>query len=759
MTSSNTKQFSFVMGTHPEDFRKEETLRSVRRAVMNDYLNRARDDPLSTDKRAKGRRKDISKPPKDKTPQTQPQRSGSATAKPSDRKVDACEGRHVSAHGDPDSPLQAMLGSTTINSIIRPRTNQQKFLDLAEQMKGRPQSSDPSSSYADPALIPGLKMLERHVAFSVAYHRKQSYGHPASVDDFDFYDDLPVSLNLDLLKINCVTYFGSQAAFEQWVPQTSAAPHTFLASLCVSAPYTDLIDFPADRQGISPYTDTRHTAELMDILPRIINDKLSDPIDANCDANIVAVVCLFVGQLSTPYTALVQAHQQVLKSIVILRGGLKYLGGKGVIAMNVSLANLESNMLRHEISDPMFLDWIDEYLARNTSFKSPCPEGPLYRSAEAMSDLARSRLCTARTLHVVTLMHTLTEKIKELDKVQKQRDYGDTSQQYQLVLIAGSISVLIEQTNQMEPIEPAVSTEADWIYEATRLAAIMFCDAVSKRMSGQPARSLWTNGRVTPAMVQNAIKRTPVKPLWDHLAGVLYWILMIASIACHEDPQSDLGKSDVGRAEEQAAQFDASDYHEPQEDYGAVVRARDTYKRIVLESADNSQGTSLDDSCPRTSMATWAQLDDPPPVYVCADKTYGSARDLYSSYVTADQTSVFGYTNAAISTIRESLPASTQTCRPALAQPHQAVDVRPVSDKRARSRPMHGSGRRVRPLRATVSTDQSAEEAHKAKQAYVKRYLTANAMRVSILLRYEHTVPHLTSVRNLLTVTSWLRGT
>lgn len=113
------------------------------------------------------------------------------------------------AADDRDRTIVSMPGSSIVNPMIKPRVDQLMFLELADQMNGRQiLCKRPSGQQTtDPEFVPGLGELERRIALSVAYHRKQTYGHLANVDDFAFCDELPVSLNLDLLKINCKSVF------------------------------------------------------------------------------------------------------------------------------------------------------------------------------------------------------------------------------------------------------------------------------------------------------------------------------------------------------------------------------------------------------------------------------------------------------------------------------------------------------------------------------------------------------------------------
>ncbi|KAF4556379.1 Hypothetical protein D9617_1g082560 [Elsinoe fawcettii] len=764
MTNKPPKHFPFVTATCPADFKNKDTLKSVRKAVMQDYLERARNDPKSSDKRVKGN------PKASHDDSVSPQLSTSSSTS----QAYMVDGVHptFSSTSDrfpprSDSPMDGMLGTTVLNPMIKPRMDQLKYLALADHLNGRRLLGARSEEHrGDPAFVPGLSTLERRMAFSVAYHRKQRYGHA------DFHsslgsDETPVSLDLDLLKINCATYFGSQAAFEQWVPLTSAAPHTFLASLCISAPYTDLIDHPSGDDA-SPCTDTRHTMELMDILPRIITDRLGDEADPNSDSNIIAVAYLLTGQLSTPYTSFIAAHQAALRRMVIARGGLRFLGGNGVIAMNLVLANLEASIMRHEQVDRMYLDWIDTYLTDQTPPKTLSPESPLYFSPNGMLAVACSPLCKSETLHLVLLMHELTEKAMQLEHLQKRTSSRHSRDRTEMTELCESVHSIIQRTHQMPPMSQHAAGEKDWIYESVRLAALLFCHAVSERkpLQSHLRCNLALNCKVTPTMIQEAVARTPIKPLWDHLAGVLYWVLMIASTACRWSNTTEL-EHDLGSTAE--SQLPSLTQHQKSvsggRNYGAIVRARETYDQVVLsEQSQHTPTDSFRSDQIESSPYSWEQVYDPPPGYIRADRSFANARALYHSYASAESSTPDSSTaDSTPGTLSRSNDSDTDqytsrmadTHRPQRA--HQDPAWTPVLDHRRRpeTSTANNASKRIRP--ETYSGEQRQERAQ-AKAAYIKRYLTANAMRVSILLRFEHTVVFLASVRNLLRVTQWLAG-
>ncbi|KAG8626093.1 hypothetical protein KVT40_006494 [Elsinoe batatas] len=712
MATAPPKTFAFVTGNCPADFKKRETLSSVRKAVMRDYLDKAKGDPKTKDRRIRANGVEAHN--------TQSRSPPSAP----DAAATAATAATATTYSAGPAPIQGRSILNPMNPMITHRKGHDDYVKLADQLNSRPQDRLPTSiadqDNNDPALVPGIGNLERRVAFAVAYHRTQHYGRLTSADESASHK-MPVFSNLDLLKINCVTYFGSQAAFDQFVPFTANASHTFLASLALSAPFTDLMDQPPGREGLSPHTDTRHTLELMNILPRIIRDQIKASEDPNSVSNMIAVMCLLVGQLCYPYPGPVAGHQQALRTMILAQGGLDKLPGEGVVAMNMTLANLETSILRHETPESMYLAWIDRYLATHDTFKSPAPIGPLACMPDNLQAIARTPHCSPGTFELVRLMHELIEMVSKLRDDERQRRKYSHSHQQSGRRGDGALLAICEQVHAMKPLQMNTDSEAGWIYESVRLTSLLLCHAVMRRTSLRASTpcSLRPDCIATPTMIQNAVKRTSIKSVWDHLAGVLYWVLMVAATACQEIPDDiadSLDASTSSGSEDEGSEMDAILEH------GAMARATETYTRLVLDpsSVSTTSGPQIQSPEVDASRTLLAQLGTPTAAQIRADKNYSAMKDLYASY--------------------------------AVTQDSRKCNRGDTIDDGSRQKRACVAQRPPRP-------EPTADEQRRLKEAYVKRYFRANALRVSVLLRYEHSLVFLSSVRKLLTVTEWLNET
>lgn len=588
---------------------------------------------------------------------------------------------------------------------------------------------------------------------------------------------------------------------EKWLPLMLTAPHAFLASLCISAPYSDLM--AADQSGDEPasYADTRQTMEILDIVPRMINDKLNE--NGPSDSNITAVVQLLLGQLSSPYTALIGSHQNALKRMVNLRGGLDKLGGNGALALNLVITHTEANILRNEPGEPAYTQWMASYLAKNPTFAATSPEGPLHWVRNGMRSIAASPLCRSETLELILLMQELTEKVIRLRTLEENEREGNMdviiSQATEKSRIMDRIRGIVLRTHEMPPchrMNPGGTP--DWIYESIRLTSLLFSHAVwyHRPLHHNFECSLGCQYRITPEMIQDAVRHTALKPFWDHLAGVCYWVLMISAAACH-DPIGET-TSDVGSPKQSLSP------RSPTRPATTIPTPLPPHRSTRVTAtppppARPATVVPVPSSSSSSSTASTIQAPAAPTEsFLRAANTYSAGKRLFEEYYQSRETN---FIDGQLSDMRISEGTAAEGSQFVTAAPatqHQdegddgiyepqcvplyfrdtgfagyeayagptgysgeetgqaATATTVVESSDEGQEHMEGQRRRRRRMEKRVSDGEMERRKQAEKRAYVKRFLTANAVRVSLLLRFEHVGATVESVKRLEEVTRWL---
>ncbi|PNS20316.1 D-arabinitol dehydrogenase 1 [Sphaceloma murrayae] len=700
MADNATQPLSFVTATKLEQFKAPSVMQRVRKTVMRDYLSKQ-----STG----GRTIEAGRP-------TRIDARAASTLPPILPKPVPTSRR--------DSHLPLELGVININ------TGRIPILSDAPEDFHKRASPDSIDAVIAPAthreslfvLEPGSIEVAKRVGCLVAYIRNQDEtNRKASPDPFTTCEPIPTTVDLDLLKINCATYFGSYGLAEQWLPLMLSSPQAFLASLCISAPYTDLMTVHRQGAQLASYTNTRQTMEILDVVPRMINDSINK--HGSSDGNIVSVAQLLMGQLSTPYTALIGSHQSALRQMVNARGGFANLDGNGVLSMNIALINIEANILRGEAADPMYLEFVELYLTQNTNLAEPSPEGPLHWLGPDMRRLAASTLCRPETLRMVVLMQELTVKVIRLHELEE-REMGDIliakDHALEKARLNDKIWNLILRTHEMPgAVDLHTDSASDWIYETVRLTSLLFCHAVwhRKPLHADLQCSLGCRQIITPEKIQEAVLRTPIRTAWGLLTGVMYWVLMIGAAACH-DPDGEVVNLKTPEIDILSASTSPG------------ARHADNQRRT---GGATSQHASQRSDITATSIMRGNQQPSPDPIYPmeAAAQTFVAGKRLYHQY--AQKGDVCGLMSPEEDT---NDPFEYRISRPAL--PRSASDhgttplflrdsgfVYNVDQDDGKS--LDGSKRRRRDDH--VSQEAAGKRRQMEMRGYIKRYLTANAIR------------------------------
>lgn len=221
-SASGPPQLSFVTATSLDDFKNPQTMRQVRRAVMQTYLSRAENDPNSTDVRVKKKRQG-SRNKKLASPTQSPDLSQASSS--SSALIDPMlqSGRKDSRVEDAPNPLynsSEPFWSSNV-SIASNRPQSGRSLSAAEDAFSTPLMGVTSRSSAgsgtpletaeaddvfgqDASLVRRRPLSESHM-FDTAYHTP--YGldvREAAPDPFAAFAPLTNSdINIEMLKSNC----------------------------------------------------------------------------------------------------------------------------------------------------------------------------------------------------------------------------------------------------------------------------------------------------------------------------------------------------------------------------------------------------------------------------------------------------------------------------------------------------------------------------------------------------------------------------
>lgn len=305
-----------------------------RRHVMNDYLDKERRNPASTDARVNGstatkKRKRLDVP-------YAPDRNAGP------RQGSICSTQSTSSsNGSPDDrnyPLASEEDTPYAKKAqITPRHQIQFYDDIAPLVKG----------------INGRLGNSQYLQTSL-----QDVPHPTSLvgSNLNPFDTWPTLSNpmCDIQALKwCCKYssmyglakvrhefndcigskkFGSEGIAPHWVPLLLRAKHAFLSTICISASHEDIMrrgmQAPHERLQHGSHDRMQARCEVI----ALINQAMNDDQSRIADTTIVAVLQLLNSEIMGCDDQVMRIHQQGLHDMVRQRGGLEKLGVEGQLA-------------------------------------------------------------------------------------------------------------------------------------------------------------------------------------------------------------------------------------------------------------------------------------------------------------------------------------------------------------------------------------------------------------------------------------------
>jgi hypothetical protein len=265
------------------------------------------------------------------------------------------------------------------------------------------------------------------------------------------------------LKFHCSRYFGTWALGRYWIPACLETPHTFLSTLCLASAHHDVI------YG-KPIESLETTALRQDIM-HMVGENFLNPEKSVQDHNIIAVSQLIISDIILRKRMDLAWHEAGIEKMIVQRGGLAVLGVNGLLASSVSWIHLTSAVLREAKPRPMYVKFCRDNSAFTYNPNATVPESPIYSPRESFFTLQRSRKCNAKTLELLTDIHTMIDLLL-------QKTSGNSN-----ILMNLYTKITSEYSSVSTLREHNVLTEADWKYEAVRLTAIINATAIINRSS------------------------------------------------------------------------------------------------------------------------------------------------------------------------------------------------------------------------------------------------------------------------------------
>nr|OQO23155.1 hypothetical protein B0A51_09641 [Rachicladosporium sp. CCFEE 5018] len=321
-------------------------------------------------------------------------------------------------------------------------------------------------------------------------------------------------INVRKLKYACTQLFGSRRLSSGWVPKLMETRHAFLSTVCLSAAYTDIIRRASTRSAptfVESYERLRVREEIM----QMVNISLSDPEKGISDGTTIAVLHLLTSEMLTNDPAVLAVHSEGLTRIMQLRGDLLRETTSGFLPALVTVTMFMIAIMHETPTHELYMSFARAQKTLPPATGKRFPENPLFSSDDGYTWLCRR-------LNPDGQLYRLLDQIRQISAAFLSNPEGPLE-------VVKLIRVRIES---MEPAgEIYHSSTEDKQYEVIRRTARVYARALAHRIPLSVAAAIQ---EADLAGIRHALGRTCLDSCWNQLAGVLFWVTMVASAASHQ---------------------------------------------------------------------------------------------------------------------------------------------------------------------------------------------------------------------------------
>ncbi|KXT13771.1 hypothetical protein AC579_6596 [Pseudocercospora musae] len=568
---SNTSLRFFVVD-HPMKLKDRNQMRENRKHVMHDYLDKERRKPMSNDTRA----------------------AGTGTAKkrkrvppgPRESFTTATSTNHVYIQ-DTGGEMKAQKGMQSLNTpdsqnsgfnseAMRPHVaaRQIRFADDEAPLVHGISGGFNNCSYlrATPESIPPLSSDPRSALGSNIQPFSSCW--PALQDP---------SLNVEELKWSCSRKFGSRGIARDWVPTLLKSRHAFLSTICISASHDDImlrgLQTPQER---APFGSEQRMKVRSEVL-QLINQALADPQMQTADATLVAVLHVLNSEIMGCDDTIMRIHQEGLHNLVRQRGGLDRLGVDGQLALILTITMYMISALRETEPHADFVKYGSQKRTKPANNQNQLPESPVYCRPAGFLTIKRSISQSSPTYNLLESLRQLTHAFVR-----------GTASNFVTPLTPVHVRAVWDQDPNTivslrdkifgfpscENIADSFDSMSDkYTYESLRTVALVYTLALAEeipfskaasqlatmhhtKVSSLPVHPISENAASTQKdglswhlLIKSALLRTNMSDCWGHMAGVLFWMSLIAGACANPDSPCNKPRRELSPEEEEGRKW------------------------------------------------------------------------------------------------------------------------------------------------------------------------------------------------------------
>lgn len=358
------------------------------------------------------------------------------------------------------------------------------------------------------------------------------------------------AVDLMRLKVVCGTRLSSCKMAKTWTPWLRKARRSFMSTLCISMAHDEamrrLVFGSESLRGAKKEVVCEQLAVKSEVIS-MINTSLDNPQQRTSDATIIAVLSMLNSEMINCDTSALETHQRGLNRMIAMRGGLGQLGVMGHLARMVTVTMLVNAVLQEDRADGMYLHFAQMRTTMASSDDMLFPESPVY-CGRKYSMVAR-RLGASESLTLLELLRDMTCEFQA----------HDLSNIEIMKYLHGKVREVKSGLPGSKP------SRQDRVNEAIRLTGRVYADALVRNVNFSRASSAQTQCSTQRAEdpaafveIVRHLRHTDLDRVWGELAGVLFWITLVAGAAAKSARVKDINEAvdlAIGREENEARQW------------------------------------------------------------------------------------------------------------------------------------------------------------------------------------------------------------
>ncbi|KAF9701642.1 hypothetical protein EKO04_000046 [Ascochyta lentis] len=366
----------------------------------------------------------------------------------------------------------------------------------------------------------------------------------------DPFDVLPQfrnpQLNALYLSRTCMRAFASDFTMKKWLPLMLSHPHIILSATNLASTWLDMHN---NCSG-----DSTTTAMVKAETIAMINERLANPVLQLNDATLIVILHLFAGEMWVCDEQALRIHENGVATFIARRGGLASFTHSKTMAEVAAACCLHCDIFCEAEVLPPFQDWVPIDFAPIES-KTAIPESPLFCPRDNYFTIADDSHCSQSALELLSDMRDLTNLFVEHNAALNTTYDIDTMDVASLRPLSDDYEAQILEIRMRLASRPSAHTPGllvtdDWIYEACRIAALIYTSAIVRGvpfsiaadfdcvdLADTPMYSSRRDscGRLRKTYLTEALyetlQRTDINNLWKNMSGVLYWVSAVGAAA------------------------------------------------------------------------------------------------------------------------------------------------------------------------------------------------------------------------------------